>query len=133
MKTLGDERYVVVKAYKLTVWYFEIFLYCHILHVRAIPTLESTDSMTRCYLLHSGEHWPCSMISFGSHQSHCSFLVRVFAALLIWWHSEALNFWPEKGDCCISYNTNILLVNCIHGFSLYIAWRLVCDHWCSSV
>ena len=49
MKTLDDEWYVqFIKAYKLTV--FEIlrnFLYCHsaILHVRAIPTLESTDSM----------------------------------------------------------------------------------------
>ena len=46
MKTLGDEWYVVIKAYKLTV--FDIlrdFLYCHILHVRAIPILESTDSM----------------------------------------------------------------------------------------
>ena len=41
MKTLGDEWYVDIKAYKLTV--FDIlrdFLYCHILHVRAIPTLE---------------------------------------------------------------------------------------------
>jgi len=46
MKTLDDERYVVTKAYKLTV--FEIlrnFLYCHVLHVPAILTLESTDSM----------------------------------------------------------------------------------------
>ena len=43
LKTLEDEWYVVIKAYKLTV--FEIFLYCHILCVRAIPTLESTDSM----------------------------------------------------------------------------------------
>ena len=48
MKTLEDEWYVVIKAYKLAV--FEIlgdfFLYCHnILRVRAIPTLESTDSM----------------------------------------------------------------------------------------
>ena len=45
-KTLEDEWYVVIKAYKLAV--FEIlvdFLYCHILRVRAIPTLESTDSM----------------------------------------------------------------------------------------
>ena len=43
---LEDEWYVVIKGYKLTV--FEIlrdFLYCHILRVRAIPTLESTDSM----------------------------------------------------------------------------------------
>ena len=46
MKTLEDEWYVVIKAYKLA--FFEIlgdFLYCHILRVRAIPTLESTDSM----------------------------------------------------------------------------------------
>ena len=46
MKALEDEWYVVIKAYKLAV--FEIlgdFLYCHILRVRAIPTLESTDSM----------------------------------------------------------------------------------------
>ena len=46
IKTLEDEWYVVIKAYKLTV--FEIlryFLYCHILRVHAIPTLESTDSM----------------------------------------------------------------------------------------
>ena len=45
MKTLEDEWYVVIKA-KLAV--FEIlgdFLYCHILRVRAIHTLESTDSM----------------------------------------------------------------------------------------
>ena len=44
--TLEDEWYIVIKAYKLTV--FEIlrdFLYCHVLRVRAIPTLESTDSM----------------------------------------------------------------------------------------
>ena len=44
--TLEDEWYVVIKACKLTV--FEIlrdFLYCHILRVCAIPTLESTDSM----------------------------------------------------------------------------------------
>ena len=40
MKTLEDEWYVVIRAYKLAV--FEIlrdFLYCNILHVRAIPTL----------------------------------------------------------------------------------------------
>jgi len=46
MKTLDNEWYVVIKPYKLTV--FEIlrsFLYCHILHVRAIPILEFTDSM----------------------------------------------------------------------------------------
>jgi len=46
MKTLEDEWYVAIKTYKLAV--FEIlgdFLYCHILRVRAIPTLESTDSM----------------------------------------------------------------------------------------
>ena len=46
MKTFKDEWYVAIKAYKLAV--FEIlgdFLYCHILRVRAIPTLESTDSM----------------------------------------------------------------------------------------
>ena len=46
IKTLEDEWYVVIKAYKLTV--FEIlryFLYCLILRVHAIPTLESTDSM----------------------------------------------------------------------------------------
>jgi len=46
MKTLEDEWYVVTKAYKLAV--FEIlgdfFLYCHILRVRAVPTLESTDT-----------------------------------------------------------------------------------------
>jgi len=44
MKTLEDEWYVAIKAYKLSV--FEIlgdFLYCYILRVRAIPTLESTD------------------------------------------------------------------------------------------
>jgi len=43
--TLEDEWYVVINAYKLTV--FEIlrnFLYCHMSRVRAIPTLESTDS-----------------------------------------------------------------------------------------
>jgi len=40
--------YVVIKAYKLTV--FEIFLYCHILHVRAIPTLESTDSVIHSFI-----------------------------------------------------------------------------------
>ena len=46
MKTRDDEWYVVIKAYKLTVFeIWEIFLYCHILHVHAIPTLESTDSM----------------------------------------------------------------------------------------
>jgi len=47
MKTLEDGWYVVINAYQFTV--FEIwrdFLYYHILRVRAIPTLESTDSMT---------------------------------------------------------------------------------------
>jgi len=46
MKTLEDEWYIVIEAYKLTC--FEIlrnFLHCHILRVHAIPTLESTDSM----------------------------------------------------------------------------------------
>ena len=38
-KTLDDEWYVVIKAYKLTI--FEIFRNVYILHVRAIPTLES--------------------------------------------------------------------------------------------
>ena len=45
MKTLEDRWYIVINAYQFTV--FEIwrdFLYYHILHVRAIPTLESTDS-----------------------------------------------------------------------------------------
>jgi len=46
MKTLDDEWYVVIKAYKPTVFeILRIFWYCHILHVHAIPTLESTDSM----------------------------------------------------------------------------------------
>jgi len=45
MKTLEDEWYIVIKAYKLTVFDILSFLYCHILHVRAISTLESTDSM----------------------------------------------------------------------------------------
>jgi len=51
MKTLEDERYVVIKAYKLRFW--EIFLYCHILHVRTIPTLESTDSMIVVFFGHT--------------------------------------------------------------------------------
>ena len=43
MKTLQDECYVVIKAYiSLPVLIFENILYCNILHVRAIPTLEST-------------------------------------------------------------------------------------------
>jgi len=46
MKTLEDEWYVVIKAYKLAVFeilgdFFRIAIYC----VRAIPTLESTASM----------------------------------------------------------------------------------------
>jgi len=56
IKTLEDECYVVIKAYKLTV--FEIlrdFLYCHILRVRAIPTLESTDSMMHILVYHIPE------------------------------------------------------------------------------
>ena len=39
MKTLEDERYVVIKAYKRTfseIW--RDFLYWHVLHVRRIPT-----------------------------------------------------------------------------------------------
>ena len=36
MKTLEDEQYIVIKAYKFTVC--ERFLYYHMLHVRAIPT-----------------------------------------------------------------------------------------------
>ena len=46
IKTLEDEWYVVIKSYKLTV--FEIlrdFFVLSYLRVRAIPTLESTDSM----------------------------------------------------------------------------------------
>lgn len=41
----------------------------------------------------------------------------------------------KKIDHCISYSyTNIQLVNCIHAFlTTYIAWRLVCYHWWSSV
>ena len=53
IKTHEDEWYVVIKAYKLTV--FEIlrdFLYCHILCVRAIPTLESANSMIIKFFLH---------------------------------------------------------------------------------
>jgi len=46
MKTLEDELYVIIKAYKFTV--FEILMYCHILRVCAIPTLESTNSMIQC-------------------------------------------------------------------------------------
>jgi len=38
MKTLEDEQYIVIKAYKLTV--FEIWR-----DFNVIPTLESTDSM----------------------------------------------------------------------------------------
>ena len=39
MKTLEDERYVVIKAYKCTVSEIgEIFLYWHVLRVRRIPT-----------------------------------------------------------------------------------------------
>jgi len=50
MKTLEDEWYVVIKDYKLSVFdifpqYESFFLYCHVLRVHAIPTLESTDSM----------------------------------------------------------------------------------------
>ena len=40
MKTLEDERYVVIKAYKCTVseiWR-DFFLYWHVLRVRRIPT-----------------------------------------------------------------------------------------------
>jgi len=43
MKTLDDERYVVIKADKFTI--FEIlrfFLYYYILHVHAIPTWTSS-------------------------------------------------------------------------------------------
>ena len=43
IKTLGDEWYVVIKAWKLTV--FEILKDFYILRVHAILTLESTDSM----------------------------------------------------------------------------------------
>jgi len=46
MKTLEGGWCVVINAYKFTVFEIgEIFLYYHILCVRAIPTLESTDSM----------------------------------------------------------------------------------------
>jgi len=46
MKTLEDEQYVVIKAYKSTV--FEIWRDFNVLSYiacRAIPTLESTDSV----------------------------------------------------------------------------------------
>ena len=48
MKTLDDEWYVVIKAYKLTVFeilrnFFCIVIYC--MSALYIPTLESTDSM----------------------------------------------------------------------------------------
>jgi len=57
MKTLEDERYVVIKAYKFTFLRFgEILMYCHILRVRAIPTLQSTDSMMARGLGSQNEH-----------------------------------------------------------------------------
>ena len=78
MKTLEDERYVVIKVYMLTV--FEIlrnFLYFHniILHVRAIPTLEYTNSMITlsvlCRLLnHDNATYIPSMANLGSTPNH---------------------------------------------------------------
>ena len=54
MKTLEDERYVVIKAYKCTVseiW--RDFLYWHVLRVRRIPTYRlyrvyDSTIITRC-------------------------------------------------------------------------------------
>jgi len=52
MKSLEDEWYVVIKPSKLT--YFEIErFFCIViamLHVCAIPTLESTDSIKTSYI-----------------------------------------------------------------------------------
>ena len=48
MKTLEGGWYVVINAYKFTVfeiWGDFVVLIYHILRVHAIPTLESTDSM----------------------------------------------------------------------------------------
>ena len=50
MKTLEDERYVVIKAYKCTVseiWR-EIFLYWHVLRVRRIPTYRVYRLCDKC-------------------------------------------------------------------------------------
>ena len=54
--------YVVIKAYKLTVLeILRFFLYCHILHVRTIPTLESTNSVIHSFI-HFLEEKPKALV-----------------------------------------------------------------------